>query len=268
MDISIIIVNYNSKGFTLNCLRSIKAANFANLKYEIIVIDNASYDNIGEILAWQNPEVKFIQSETNLGLGGGNNLGIKQAEGKYIAIMNPDTVAFKDTFTKLFEFMEVNQEVGVVGPKQFNPDQTIQDSCYRWHALMTPFYRRTFLGKLALAKKDLARFLMKDFDKTKARDVDWLLGSCLFMRASAFKQVGLSDENYFLYFEDTDWCRRFWLNKWRVTYYPEAQIIHNHNRESAQKAWYRVFTSQSLRYHIVSWFKYLNKWGFNKPVRN
>ncbi len=260
MDISIIILNYKSKGDTLNCLKSIYEADFNGLQREIIVVDNASGDYLGDILAWQWPEIKFIQNKENIGFGAGNNVGLRVAQGKYLVIMNPDTIAFRDTFRKLYDYMEVNPEVGVVGPQQLNPDKTIQNSCYRWHNLLTPLYRRTPLGRTKQGQKDLERFLMKDFDHQSEREVDWLLGSFLFIRAKALKEVGLFDERFFLYFEDTDLCRRFHRAGWKVVYWPKAKIIHNHYRLSAQLPWYKFFLNPAARHHIISWLKYLWKW--------
>jgi len=261
MDISIIILNYKLKGFVLNCIKSIKEADFNNLRHEIIVVDNNSDDSIGDILAWQYPDVKFIQNEKNIGMGAGNNTGLRRVQGKYAVVMNPDTIAFRDTFVKLYEYMEENRRVGLVGPRQLNPDKTVQNSCYRWPGLFTPVYRRTPLGKLKFAKKDLDKYLMKDFDHQTEREVDWLLGSFIFIRAEALREVGLFDERFFLYFEDTDFSRRFWEKKWKVMYYPKVEIIHNHIRQSAQVKWYKFFTSPITRHHIKSWLKYLRKWG-------
>ncbi len=271
MDLSIIILNYRSKKLTFECLASIFEADFSfekkRLKYEVIVIDNNSGDNIGEELASKYPEVIFIQNNRNIGMGAGNNVGIRIAKGNYIVIMNPDTVVFKDTFIRLYQFMEENPEVGVVGPKQYNPDMTVQDSCYRWYGLLTPLYRRTPLGKLKIAKKDLDRFLMKDFDHNSPKEVDWLLGSFLFCRRKALKEVGFFDDRFFLYFEDTDLCRRFWQAGWKVVYYPEAKIIHNHQRQSAKQVWYKFFLNKASREHVISWLKYLKKWGLRKYER-
>lgn len=261
MDISIVILNYKSKGLTLNCLKSIKESDFSGLKREIIVVDNNSHDYLGDILSWQYPDVIFIANEKNLGMGAGNNVGIKKAQGKYVVIMNPDTLVFPDTFKKLYNYLEADKEVGLAGPRQFNPDKTIQDSCFRWHSLLTPFYRRTFLGKFRFAQRDLERFLMKDFDHQSEREVDWLLGSFLFCRREMLRQVGLFDERFFLYFEDTDLCRSAWEKGWKVIYYPEAEIIHNHNRESASLPWYKALVNPAARFHIASWLKYLGKWG-------
>ncbi len=235
-------------------------ADFGALKREIIVVDNNSDDSVGEILAWQFPEVVFIQNARNSGMGGGNNVGIRRAQGKYVIIMNPDTIAFSDTFTKLFEYMEAHPEAGIVGPRQFNPDQSVQDSRYRWHTLATPFVRRTFVGRSNSGRRAVERFMLHDISKDKTIEPDWLLGSCLCIRKKALDQVGGFDERFFLYFEDTDLCRRFWTAGWCVVYYPEARIIHNHNRESARQSWYTFFLSKASRRHIRSWFSYLWKW--------
>jgi GT2 family glycosyltransferase len=265
MDISIIILNYKNKGLVLNCIKSIEESVFNNLKYEIIVVDNKSDDNIGQILNWQYPHVVFIQNDRNVGMGAGNNIGIKRARGRYVVVMNPDTLALNDTFLKLFVFMEENSTIGLIGPKQYNPDKSVQDSCYRWHGFLTPFFRRTFLGRFGLADDEINRYLMKDYKKDQVREVDWLLGSCLFMRAKALKEVGFFDERFFLYFEDTDLCRRFWDKKWRVVYHPDVEIIHNHNRESAREPWYTWFMNSASRHHVKSWWRYMLKWRFRSP---
>ncbi len=268
MNISIVILNYKSKGFVMSCVKSIIEADFALedklLQYEIIVVDNNSDDKIGEILAWQYPQVVFIRNDVNVGMGAGNNVGIKRAKGDYVVIMNPDTIAFKDTFRLLFQYMENNKEVGVVGPRQLNPDKSIQNSCYRWPNLLTPIFRRTPLGKFRFAQNELDKYLMKEFDHNSEKPVDWLLGSFLFIRARAIEEIGMFDERFFIYFEDTDFCRRFWEKKWQVVYYPYVEIIHNHNRHSAQSEWYNFFTNTATRRHIISWFKYMLKWSGNK----
>ena len=263
MDISIIILNYKSKGLTLNCIKAIKESDMEGLRYEIIVVDNNSEDNIGDILAWQYPNIKFIQNKKNLGHGAGNNVGIKIAQGKYICVANSDTIVFENTFKILYNYMEVNSDDGVVGPQQLSPDKkTIQNSCYRWHKLLTPLYRRTPLGKIKSGQKDLSRLLMSDFDHKSIKEVDWILGSFQFFRAKALKEAKAFDERFFLYFEDTDICRRLWQSNWKVIYNPKAKIIHNHARQSAQIPWYKFFSDHVARLHIVSWLKYIKKWRF------
>ena len=268
MDISIVIVNYKSKDLILNCIRSIRQADWPGLDYEIIVVDNYSGDLRGDDLkpfdnahGKQFGDIKFIMNGRNIGMGPANNLGIRQAQGKYIVVMNPDTVASKDVFIKLFDYMEKNYNVGVIGPKQLSPDGEEQDSCFRWPNLLTPFLRRTALGETGFGRKNLDRFLYKDYNKDSVREVNWLLGSFLFCRAEALRQSGVFDERFFLYFEDTDLCKRFWQAKWKVVYYPEVKIFHNHLRQSARLPWYEFYKNKAAWHHIISWFKYLKKWG-------
>ncbi len=260
MDISIVIVNYKSKALTLNCLRSIKNADWPGLDYEIIVLDNYSADLSSADLK-QFGGIKYIMNGRNVGFSAANNQGIKLAQGKYIVIMNPDTQAQNNVFSKLYDFMENNPKVGVVGPKQFNPDQTVQETCFRWPGLFTPLYRRTPLAKTSSGRRDLDRFLYKDYNKSSIKEVDWILGSFLFCRAAALRRVGVFDEKFFLYFEDTDLCRRFWQAGWKVVYHPDASITHNHKRQSASAPWYNFFSSLAAWHHIFSWIRYLRKWG-------
>ncbi|WP_321492494.1 glycosyltransferase family 2 protein [uncultured Desulfobacter sp.] len=271
MDLSIVILNYKQMNFIISCLKSITESNFfirgRELDFEVIVVDNNSNDDIGKFLICQYPEVKFIQNKKNIGMGAGNNIGIKEATGDYIVVMNPDTIVFEDTFKQLYCFMEENKHVGVVGPKQLNTDKTIQNSCYRWPKPLIPIYRRTPIGNIKFARREIDRYLMKDFDHESCQSVDWLLGSFLFMRAAAIERIGAFDERFFMYFEDTDLCQRFWKFNWKVIYYPEAVILHNHNRHSAQTAWYNFFSNKASMIHILSWVKYLLKWPTNYSLR-
>lgn len=292
MDISIVIVNYKSKNNAVNCIESIKKSDLAGVDYEIILVDNNSGDRGAEEIKKMLPEVKIIESKKNLGMGGGNNLGIKEAVGKYVLILNPDTIVKPEAIKKLYDYLEANENVGVAGPKLLYPDGQLQYSCFRGWKFLTPVYRRTFLGRMA--KKHLNNFLMRDFDHLSAREVDWLMGSCLMIRRSVLDKIKTSprnltpslsfpasmcgagsrrggkesqgeeeyfDERFFMYFEDTDLCRRVRQAGWKVIYFPEAVVVHDHVRASAKKPWYLApFLSKLSRVHIISWIKYFLKW--------
>ena len=144
--LSIIILNYKSSGLTRECLRGLLAADL-KLDHEIIVVDNNSEDNIGAILTKEFPQVKFIELEVNRGYAAGNNAGIKQAQGEYILILNPDITVFAGQIEKLVDFMENNSRVGLAGPRLVNPDGSLQYSCYKFPKFLLPLYRRTWLGK-------------------------------------------------------------------------------------------------------------------------
>lgn len=260
MDLSIIILNYKACGLLKECLKGIKAAT-PKLNYEIIVVDNASYDGTPAMMKENFPEIKFISSGENIGYSKGNNVGIKQATGRYIMIMNPDIVVFEGVFEKLVEFMDNRSDVGIVGPKLLNPDRSLQFSCYRFPDFWEPVYRRTPLGKLGSARKKLDKYFMRDFDHASTKEVDWLLGGCVLIRRKALDEVGLLDERYFAYFDDVDLCRSMWHKKWKVVYFPAVSVIHFHRRESAEGRWWSGIFKKVTRIHLASWLTYFKKWG-------
>jgi hypothetical protein len=265
MDLSIIIVNYKSKEKLKNCLSSIFKADWRDLKFEVIVVDNDSQDNLAN-LDIEYPNLRLIVSGRNLGMGGGNNLGITAAKSEYILILNPDTVLRKDAAAILLTYLKNHPEVGLIGPKLLYPDGSLQLSCSNFPSFFIPILRRTFLGNYF--KKIRDDFTMNDFDHNSVKQVDWLMGSCLMFRK---KQITLQakefyphfDERYFMYFEDIDLARTFKSQGLKVIYNPEAIVIHDHARESAKHPWYiAIFKDKLTWVHIGSWLKYFIKWGF------
>jgi len=264
MDLSIIIVNYHSRAKLETCLRSILKADSANLSYEIILVENNSGDNLSDLVSLSD-KIKLINSPKNLGMGGGNNLGIKAAAGEYVFILNPDTVIKENAIAVLLDYLKNNPAVAIVGPKLLNPDGSLQYSCSRFPKVYMPILRRTFLGDYFAVNRD--EFQMREFDHNSIKEVDWLMGSALMFK----KQLALSngkiweprfDELYFMYFEDTDLCRTAWKNNFKVVYNPAAILIHDHARESAKYPWYlAIFLDRLAWRHIGSWVKYFYKWG-------
>lgn len=287
MDLSIILLNYKQKGLLKQCIKGIVSAQ-PSLEYEIIVVDNNSGDgsldmvktmfdepdelNQPKLPIKKNlkiPPIRTIASEVNGGFAMGNNLGIKQAQGKYIMILNPDIAVVHGALEKMFSFMEDNLNVGMIGPKLINPDGSVQYSCRRFPSLLTPFYRRTFFGKLPSAKRPIDHYLMKDFDHNSNKEVDWLFGACLMARQSVLDKVGLLDERFFMYFEDLDLCRRFWQAGHKIVYFAEIEMVHYHQRLSAQSGGVRGVLKRSGRIHFASGIKYFAKYlGVKLPVQN
>lgn len=229
---------------------------------EIIVVDNNSGDDSVYLLRSDFPEITVIDTNENLGLAAGVNIGIAHATGDYYLVLNPDMVALPGSVHALMEFMDKNPDVGIAGGKLISPNGKLQYSCYRFYTPMTIVYRRTFLGKTSAGKAATRSFLMKDFDHADVRDVDWLMGACLIVRKKALQEVGGMDERFFLYFEDVDWCRRMWEKRWRVTYFPTAVFSHFHQRSSERGALLGIFFNRPTREHIKSAFKYF--WKFRK----
>ncbi|MDD5528110.1 MAG: glycosyltransferase family 2 protein [Patescibacteria group bacterium] len=256
MDISVIIVNYKNKEKVGKCLAALSRADWGDLTREIIVVDNDSREDLSS-LAEVYPEVKIIRSEKNLGMGGGNNLGAQNSAGDFILILNPDTAVQDDAILKLHRHLAENNSAGIVGPKLLNPDGSLQYSCLRFPKIHTPILRRTFFG--GLSPRHLDDFLMKDYDHAATKSVDWLMGSCFLIRREILEKDGhIFDEKFFMYFEDTDLCRRVKAeHNYQVVYLPTAVVVHDHARQSAEKPWYIAPLVDSLtREHIKSWARY------------
>lgn len=261
MDISVIIVNYNSKDKLINCLNSLEQAQWDNLNYEIIVVENNSSDDLSELIATYK-KTKLIISNSNLGMGGGNNLGITHSTGNYILIANPDIVFQAETILKMYNYISKNPNVAIVAPQLLNPDKSLQYSCARFPSIFLPIFRRTAFGRFFPSFNQ--KYFMKNQDHQQIQIVDWLLGACFMLRrGELFENNKLFDERYFMYFEDVDLGRRVVRMGKQSVYLPNAQVIHDHRRQSAQLAWYKaIFLDQLAKEHLRSWWKYFNKWGF------
>jgi GT2 family glycosyltransferase len=248
-------------------LDSIVRADSDLSRYEIIVVDIADRGSSDILdLSEVYPNLRLIVSPRNIGMGSGNNLGIKEATGEFILILNPDTIIKDKMISVLIDYLEDNLAVGLVGPKLFYPDGSLQSSCARFPDFFIPILRRTFLGDYFWATRD--SFTMNDFDHNSIATVDWLMGSCLMFRRKIILAGGVTfeprfDERYFMYFEDIDLAREFWTKGLQVVYNPQAVVIHDHQRSSAKHPWYlAVFLDSLARQHILSWLRYFRKWGF------
>ncbi|MFA7286549.1 MAG: glycosyltransferase family 2 protein [Patescibacteria group bacterium] len=259
MKLSIVIVNYNTAGLLREFLRAI-FANPPEIPYEIIVVDNGSRDRSIEVLKEFSGRVQVIDTKRNLGYSRGTNVGIQTAQGEFILLANTDLVWEPAAVLSLVAHVEANPKVGAVGPKLLNPDSSLQYSCYRFHTLLTALYRRTPLGRTQTGKRELARFLMTDWSHDETRAVPWLMSSCLLLRRAAMTAVGNFDERYFVYFADTDYCRRLWLANWEVHYLASASLIHFHRRESADDWRTAIIHSKDL-------LRYFWKWRRSVPPR-
>ncbi len=226
VELSIIIVNYNVKEFLENALISIKKAT-EGINAEIFVVDNASEDGSVEMVKQKFPEVKLIANDRNLGFAKANNQALKLAQGKYILLINPDTVVQEDTFKVLISFLESNPDCGMVGCKILNPDGTLQLACRR--SFPTPwvaFTKMLGLSSLFPKSKIFARYNLTYLDPEQVTEVDAVSGSFMMIRREVYEQVGGLDEDFFMYGEDIDWCYRIKKAGWKIYYVPHTQIIH------------------------------------------
>lgn len=269
--LSIIIVNYKTPLLTAQCVVGI-IQNPPSVPYELLIIDNNSQDDCFGIVQRYLAKTKnsvpvyYIASPKNVGFSAGNNIGIKKAKGEYVLLLNPDTVIFKNSIDPLIQYLDEHADVAVVGPKVLNPDRSVQMSCFRFpDTIWYPLYRRTGFAKTATGTQWLDWFLMEDFDRNSTREVDWLLGAAMAVRTQAIKEVGMLDERFFLFLEDTDWCYRFNKAGWKVVYHPKAWLVHHIERASDEKSISKSLRKKTAWIHIASWIKYYRKHMYHNP---
>jgi hypothetical protein len=226
VDLSIIIVNYNVKEFLQNLIHSIyKAAQ--KITFEIIVIDNASNDGSVEFIREKFPSVKLFANDKNLGFSKANNIGLKEAKGKYILLINPDTLVSEDTFDKMIRFFQENPDAGLAGCKILNPDGTLQLACRRsFPGPWTSFCKVTGLSTLFPNSSLFARYNLTYLNEGQTYEVDAISGSFMMFPKEIYEKVGGLDEQFFMYGEDLDFCYRVQKAGFKVLYVHSTQIIH------------------------------------------
>ena len=224
MDLSIIIVNWNTKDLLLQCLES-AYQNIKKIEMEVIVVDNGSTD--GSIAAAEErfPEVKFIQNEMNLGFARANNQAFSLSRGRYLLLLNPDTIVKNGATEELISFMDAHLEAGVAGPQLLNSDGSKQNSIANFPSLATELFNKSLLRRLFPKK-----FPGKERDYTEPLEVDSVIGACMIVRQEVIEPVGLLDEDYFLFLEETDWCYRIKRAGWKIYHVPQAEISHFQGR--------------------------------------
>jgi len=259
LDISLIIINYKTPEILEMAIKSLKST-IVGVKYEIIAVDVESDYATEYSITDAFPDVIFLPIEKNAGYSKSVNAGLKKIDpsSRYIFVLNADIIAKTGSVNKLFAFMETHPDAGMAGPELLNFNNTFQNSYFRFYKPEIILYRRTFMKKFSFARKALNVFLAKDTDHARTQSVEWLMGSALFIRRSALEKVGLMDERFFMYFEDVDWCRRFWNNGYGVVYFPEAKMMHYHGKQSGESAKYAII-------HIISAIKYFWKYR-EKPI--
>jgi GT2 family glycosyltransferase len=248
VDLSIIIVSWNVQELLQGCLASIEAGKGA-LLLETIVVDSGSADGSPEMVKAQFPWVRLIARQDNVGFPMGNNIGLAEANGRYLLLLNPDTEIVGDALSTMVAYLEANPDVGVVGGQLLNPDGTVRSSRRRFPTTATAFFESTWLQPFA-PKSVLRRYYAEDIGDEETADVDWVKGACLMTRRTILEQVGPLDADYFMYSEELDWCRRIKTAGWRVVYLPQAKIIHFEGKSSEQAVTARHINFQraKLRY--------------------
>ncbi|CAG7647703.1 N-acetylglucosaminyl-diphospho-decaprenol L-rhamnosyltransferase [Paenibacillus solanacearum] len=235
MDLSIIVVNYNTRELTLNCLESIFDSETC-FKYEVVLVDNHSTDSSVDAILNQYPDIKLICNHVNLGYSKANNQGICMAQGRYILLLNSDTIVQRYTLETMIRFMDHNLSVGAAGCKIILPDGSLDRACRR--GFPTPsasFYYAFGISKLFPSISRFNQYQLSHLDPDKDYPVDCLVGAFMMVRRKVIEQVGLLDEEFFMYGEDIDWCYRIKQARWGIYYYPYTHIVHYKGASSRRK---------------------------------
>lgn len=251
MDVSIILVSYNTKDLTRDCLRSIYEKT-QGIEFEIFVVDNNSHDGSPEMIEQEFPDVRLIRNSENKGFGAANNIAIRQSNAKYIFCLNTDTILLNNAVKIFFDFMEHpdNQNVGVCGGQLLDTKQNPTFSVGNYPSLSRIFF--TFLGlKYVFQKKykeDISPASIVYYDKPTS--VEYITGADIFFRKYVLDKVGIFDENIFMYGEESDLCFRIKKSGFDIVFQPDSKIIHLEGGSSASLAKAKI-AQTSLLY----WYK-------------
>lgn len=222
LDVSIIFVSYNTAEMTQKAIELVNNSQH-KLSMEIFVVDNASRDDSAELVAKLFPDVHLIRNQQNVGFGRANNQVLPFYKGRYVLLLNTDAFVEMDTIQKTFSYMEQNSDIGILGVKLLGRDGVLQPSCRYFPTPFNIFLNRTGLFKL-FPNVQLVDNMA--WDHNAVRDCDWVPGCYYLIRKEVIDQVGLFDPRYFLYYEEVDHCYATKQAGWKVTYYPEAPVVH------------------------------------------
>lgn len=220
MDASIIIINWNTKDLLINCLNSIYKT-IKNLTFEIWVVDNGSSDGSALAIKAHFPDVKIIENKENLGFAKANNQALRQIKGRYAVLLNSDTILTDGAIETIIRFMEKDKTIGICGGQLLNADETRQNSIANIPTLYTELLNKSLLRKLFPKK-----YLGKEHHFKEPIEVESIIGACMVVRKEAIDDVGLMDEDYFFFFEETDWCLNMKKKGWKIYHHPGAKIYH------------------------------------------
>ena len=256
IDLSVIIVSWNVADLLTDCLDSILFNSVAlrrqpdeQLAVEVIVVDAASSDNTVERVRQRFPGVTLLPQAENVGFTCGNNIGLRVARGRHLLLLNPDTVVLGDALRVMVDYLDTNPDAGALGPYTLNTDGTHQSTRRRFPTAATAFFESTWLQPFA-PKSLLDHYYMRDLPELGTYDVDWVQGSALMMRREVYEQIGGLDEDFVMYSEELDWCKRARDAGWRVVFLGTAQIIHHGGKSSDQVTAFKhiQFQHSKLRY--------------------
>lgn len=259
MNVTVSIVNWNTKDELRDCLRSVLAQR--GVETEVIVVDNASADGSAQMVQDEFADQAILIANTsNIGFGAGHNQAMRIARGEYVFLLNPDGRLIEpDALRRMVVYLEGNPGVGVLGPRIVNPDGSLQFSARRFPTMLAAAFRHTLWGKLFPNNRFVRGYMMTDWAHDRTKEVDWISGAAMMLRRAMLDQVGLMDEGYFMYCEDVDLCKRAGMRGWKVIYYPEVTVSHRIGAASDQNP------VEMIKQHHKSMLRYYLKFNRFSP---
>ena len=256
MDVSVIIVNWNTCDLLRQCLRSV-FDQVPSIGIEVIVVDNGSADDSVEMVRREFSQVILLANQDNRGFAAANNQGMTVANGRYILLLNSDTIVLDRAIEKTVAFADQHSDTAVTGCRVLNPDRTLQNSCFMFPSILNWFLFSTYLYRLFPRSRFFGREQMTWWSRNDSREVDVVTGCYMLVRKEAIDEVGLMDERFFMYAEETDWCYRFRAREWKNRFTPDAEIIHIGGASAVKLGARRaqVTNSSFVRYMFKHWSK-------------
>lgn len=241
--ISIIIVGMNHLPYLKTLLHSLYNVHKPKTSFETIYVDNCSKDNSVSFIEENYKDVTIYKNTVPKGFGENNNYGVSKANGKYIALINPDIIILESSIDLLYKKLSKNPHFGIIVPQLLNKDLSIQHSIRSFISLKILFWRILSKGNDSSENIHIQNYLQKNVDTKKTQPIDWAIGAAMFMEKEFYNKLNGFDEDYYLYMEDEDLCLRSWKEGRPLVYYPEAKLVHNHIRGSqkiGKKTWLHI----------------------------
>ncbi len=265
IDLSIIIVSFNVRDLLDACLKSVQESARDELRYEIIVVDNASTDGSARMVRQHYPEVRLIANRENRGFAAANNQGIRESHGRYVLLLNPDTEVLDDALAVMVAFLETHPSFGAAGPQLLYPDGSFQHSAFRFPGVLQTFFDFFPLHHRLLDSRLNGRYPRAWYARGTPFPIDHPLGACLMARRATVEQVGLLDEGFFMYCEEIDWCWRMREAGWQIACVPHARVIHHAGASASQfrdAMFVALWRSRFRLYakHLPPWRQRLIRW--------
>jgi hypothetical protein len=242
-DVAVVVVTHDALPWIEQCLESVRGVSS-------VVVDHGSRDGTLDLVRERFPEVRVLEAE-NRGLGAGWNAGIRESDSRYVLLLNADAWLVDDALARLVDFANARPGAAIVAPRLLNPDGTLQRSVRGFPTLWRLGTEYFFLRKLAPGSSLLNAFYAGGFDHDEVRQAEFVMGACMLVRRDAIDEVGLLDEDYFLFSEETDWCFRFRRAGWEIVFFPGAECVHVGGAAHGGRL-YR----ENLRGHLLFFWKH------------